>query len=81
MAKKKKKPVVGWDGGVVFDAKAKLDLPMMCLTGTNYAQWTSGSRMNRGGKTLVISQFSTFSKAAPHSWVINRQIREVGSVA
>lgn len=38
--------------------------------------------MNGGGKHWFISQFSCFfSEAGPHSWVINRQIREVGSVA
>lgn len=61
---------------------AKLDLLMMCLTGTHYVKWTSGSCMKWGWETLVLSQFSCFfSEAGPHSRVINRQIREVGSVA
>lgn len=65
--------------------KAKLDLPMMCLTGTHYAQWTSGSCMNGCGKHCLYlnsaALFFCFCEAGPHSWVINRQIREAGSVA
>ena len=44
--------------------------------------------MNGGGKHWLYLNspafffaFSFFSEAGPHSWVINRQIREVGSVA
>lgn len=36
--------------------------------------------MNGGGKHWLYLN-SAFSEAGPHSWVINRQIREVGSVA
>lgn len=36
--------------------------------------------MNGGGKQLYLNS-PAFSEVGPHSWVINRQIREVGSVA
>lgn len=54
---------------------------MMCLTGTHYVQWTSGSCMNGGGKRWLYLNSPAFSEVGPHSWVINRQLRKVGSVA
>lgn len=61
-------------GGKNLWCKAKLDLLIMCLTGTNYVQWTSGSCMNGGGKHwLYLHSPAFFLKQVPiHGWLAGR---------
>lgn len=65
----------------VMQSYSKLDLRMMSVSGTHYVPWTSGSRRNSGTHTGYIPILLFGSAVGPHSWVINRQIREVGRVA
>lgn len=63
-------------------AKLNQNFLTMCLSDThNVRKRTIGSCVSEGRKRWLYLKCPAFYEAGPHSWVISRQIREVGSVA